>query len=244
MSKKMSISNPSKSEEQYFVERKKLLEGITSHEVADAPFVYSDRQMLSESLTRIDLFKKVIEIQGSIVECGVHKGNNLFLFNHLSTILEPFNFNRKIIGFDTFEGFRSLSEKDDGRLTNDDFSDTNLEILRKFSYIESLNRAVSHIQKIELVKGDATETIPKYVEDNPHLIIALLYLDFDIYEPTKTALDFLLPLVPKGGVVGLDEINCKKWAGETIALKETLSLASVKLRKFSYSPWVSYFIVE
>ena len=60
------------------------------------------------------------------------------------------------------------------------------------------------------------------------MIIALLYLDFDIYEPTKVALEHLLPLVPKGGIVGLDEINCKKWEGETIALKETLSLNSVR----------------
>jgi hypothetical protein len=200
--------------------------------------------MLTESLARIDLFRKVLEVQGSIVECGVHKGNNLFLFNHLSTILEPINFNRKILGFDTFEGFRSLSTKDNNKLSNNDFSDTDITNLKNWSSIEPKNRAVSHVDKIELIKGDATETIPKYVEKNPHLIIALLYLDFDIYEPTKTALEFLLPLVPKGGIVGLDEVNCKKWTGETIALKETLSLDSVKLRKFSYSPWVSYFVVE
>tara|TARA_B100000315_G_C14284266_1_gene454442 strand:- start:276 stop:569 length:294 start_codon:yes stop_codon:yes gene_type:complete len=94
------------------------------------------------------------------------------------------------------------------------------------------------------IKGDATKTIPKYAEENPHLIIALLYLDFDIYEPTKTALDFLLPLVPKGGIVGFDEINSKKWVGETIALKETIRLGDVELRKFSYSPWESYFVVD
>ena len=58
-----------------------------------------------------------------------------------------------------------------------------------------------------MIKGDATKTIPKFVKENPYLIIALLYLDFDIYEPTKVALEHLLQLVPKGGIVGLDEIN-------------------------------------
>ena len=72
----------------------------------------------------------------------------------------------------------------------------------------------------------------------------MLYLDFDIYEPTKVALDHLLPLVPKGGIVGLDEINCKKWQGETIALKEVLSINGLRLQKFFYDPWVSYFVVE
>ena len=97
---------------------------------------------------------------------------------------------------------------------------------------------------MELIKGDATETIPEYVKNNPHLIIALLYLDFDLYEPTKVALDHLLPLVPKGGIIGLDEINCKKWEGETIALKDTLSINSINLKKFFYDPSVSYFFIE
>ncbi len=72
-------------------------------------------------MTRIDLFKKILEVQGADVECGVHKGNSLFLYNHLSTILEPYNFNRKIIGFDIFEGFRSISKKDSDSITKDDF---------------------------------------------------------------------------------------------------------------------------
>ena len=95
-----------------------------------------------------------------------------------------------------------------------------------------------------MIKGDATKTIPQFVQNHPHLIIALLYLDFDIYEPTKVALKHLLPVVPNGGVVGLDEINCKKWAGETIAFKESISLTGIKLKKFFYDPWVSYFIVD
>ena len=245
MDRKISVSNWSSQEEEYSNRRNEILDEISPRDVANAPFVYSTRQSLTSALTRIDLFRKVINVQGSIVECGIHKGNSLFLYNHLSTILEPFNFNRKIIGFDTFEGFRSLSyNKDDNALSEDDFSDVNFDHLSEMCELEAKNRAVSHISKIELVKGDATVTIPEYVENNPHLIIALLYLDFDIYKPTKVALESLLPLVPKGGVVGLDEVNCKKWFGETIALKETISLGSISLKKFTYSPWESYFIVE
>ena len=114
----------------------------------------------------------------------------------------------------------------------------------QWSSLQGKNKAVNHIDKIELIKGDAIKTIPEYVANNPHLIIALLYLDFDIYEPTKTALEYLLPLVPKGGIVGLDEISCKKWQGETIAFKECVPLKTVKLKKFSYDPWVSYYEVE
>ena len=243
-SKKISLSNWSHNENEFYKKREDLLLQLSSKEVASAPFVFSDRQTLTTALTRIDLFRKVLDVQGAIVECGVHKGNSLFLYNHLSTILESYNFNRKIIGFDTFEGFQSISDKDDQNLKASDFADTSYDLLKDWSLLHSQNRAVSHIEKIELIKGDATKTIPKFVNENPHLIIALLYLDFDIYAPTKVALEHLLPLVPKGGIIGLDEVNCKKWEGETIALKESLSINTIKLKKFYYDPWTSYYVVD
>ena len=243
--KKITNSIWNSQEEEFAEKRLKLLESVSSEDVANSPFVFTTRQEITKALVRIDLFKKILDVQGSVVECGVYKGNSLFLYAHLSSILEPFNFNRKIIGFDTFEGFRSLDkEHDDKNLSESDFSETDYDLLTQFAEIESQNRAVSHIKKISLVKGDATETIPDFVSKNSHLIIALLYIDFDIYAPTKTALEYLLPLVPKGGIVAFDELNYDKWFGETVALKETLEIGSVRLKKFYYSPFESYFEVE
>ena len=71
------------------------------------------------------------------------------------------------------------------------------------------NRFLNNIDKIELVKGDANITIPKYIEKNKHLLISLLYLDFDIYEPTKTALENFLPRMSKGSIVAFDELHAK-----------------------------------
>jgi hypothetical protein len=96
----------------------------------------------------------------------------------------PFGFNRKIIGLDTFEGFDSISLKDNPRVTSKDFSDTSFSELQTWIDLHDTNRSVSHVNKVELVKGKAVETIPVYVRENPHLIIAMLYLDFDLYEPT------------------------------------------------------------
>jgi hypothetical protein len=145
---KISVSNWSNLENEYQEKRNSLLRGATSAEVIGAPFVYSDRQMLTASLTRIDLFKKVLEVQGAIVECGVHKANSLFLYYHLSSILEPYNFNRQIIGFDTTEGFRSLSSNDDNKLLESDFSVSSFQSILAWAKLQDLNRAVSHITKI------------------------------------------------------------------------------------------------
>ncbi len=237
-------SNWNEQEKKYGSLRDKALSKIDAKSVSEAPFVYAQRQTVTKALTRIDLFKHILETQGAIVECGVHNGSSLFLYDHLSSILEPYNMHRKIIGFDTFEGFKSLSNKDASNVTPDIFNDVSFDHLIEWTELQKMNRSVSHIEKVELVKGDACETIPKFVDENPHLIIALLYLDFDIYEPTKTALEHLLPLVPKGGIVAFDELNQKKWPGETVALKEAISINKIKLQRMSYDPWPSYYIVE
>ena len=52
-----------------------------------------------------------------------------------------------------------------------------------------------------------------------------------------------MPLVPKVGVVAFDELAMKKWEGETVAFKEVLSANEIKLRRFSFEPYLSYFIV-
>jgi hypothetical protein len=67
-----------------------------------------------------------------------------------------------------------------------------------------MNRFNSHLEKIEIVKGDAVRTIPKYLKENKHTLVSLLYLDFDLYEPTKIALDNFLPRMAKGGLIVFD----------------------------------------
>lgn len=209
-------------------------------EILDAPMLHISRQTFTNILTRIELFKMVREVQGSIVECGVYKANNLMTFFHMSNIYEPFNFNRKIIGFDSFEGFPSTSDSDLTAVVGH-LSDTNFTRINELIKAQEINKALPNINKIELVKGDAYETIAKYKNENPHLIVALLYLDFDLYEPTKIALEELLPLVPKGGIVAFDELNQFRWAGETKALNEVLGISNVELKKFDFDSHVSYF---
>lgn len=93
---------------------------------------------------------------------------------------------------------------------------------------------------MELVRGDANKTIPAYIADNPHLLVSLLYLDFDIYEPTVKALRSFLPRMPRGAVLAFDEINNHDWPGETQALLEELNIRDCELRCFEYEPNISF----
>ena len=170
-------------------------------------------------------------------------------FAQLSAIYEPYNHTRKVVCFDTFEGFPATSVKDANTLRQYDVGD-----LATFSRIEDeinaaiqlfdKNRPLSHISKLELIKGDACQTIPAYMEKNPHFVISLLYLDFDLYEPTKAALDNFLPRMPKGGVLAFDQLNCQNFPGETAAVVDAVGIPNLRLSRTAFDPWICYAIIE
>lgn len=230
----------------FYRERETILGAISSQRVADSPMLYATRQSVTDVLARVDLFKMILSTSGHIVECGVNKGNSLMLYAHLSSILEPYAINRTIVGFDTFSGFRSIHEsKDPSDVTEKTFADEDAyDVLSNALKIYDLNRAAPHINRVELVKGDAVTTIPQFVKATKHLTISMLYLDFDLYEPTKVALQHLYPLVCKGGIVVFDEFNYKNYPGETEAFVEMIGPDKVNLKRFSYSPFIAYFIKE
>jgi hypothetical protein len=220
------------------------LEKTNGRLVAEAPMLYLDRRLVTLILTRMKMFEAVLDVQGSVVECGVHRANSLMTYYHMSSIFEPVAFNRKIIGFDTFTGFPSVSDNDNSQVRVGRGSDTDLEHIKRWIKVQDTNRSIGHVPKIELIQGDACQTIPDYLKKNPHLIISLLYLDFDLYEPTLVALKHLAPLVPKGGLIGFDELNQAKWRGETMALKAAEEISGLRLKKFPFDAHVSYYQVE
>lgn len=207
------------------------------------------RQDLSRFLVRAEIFQKILHVNGNIVECGVLTGGGLFGWMHLSSIYEPFNHLRRIVGFDTFEGFPSVDEKDSSQLERvNQAGDLHVahgmkEEIEELAKLHDANRPIGHVPKVELVAGDATVSIPKFVEERPHFLVSLLYLDFDLYEPTKAALEAFLPRAPKGAVIAFDELNSLQYPGETTAFLESVGASSARLRRSPIDPQISYFVV-
>ncbi|MCL1874654.1 MAG: hypothetical protein FWF87_00155 [Synergistaceae bacterium] len=221
---------------------------ITETERLNNLGLFISRQSLSRILYMHELYSKIINVHGVVMEFGVRWGQNMALFGNFRGIYEPFNYNRKIIGFDTFEGFTSLDKKDgDGVIMQEGaYSVSNgyenvLQMILDYHESES---PISHIKKYELIKGDATVTVKKYFEDNPHTIVALAYFDFDIYKPTFECLRIINEHVTKGSVIAFDELNCKEFPGETIALKEVLGLGKYAIKRVPYNSLTSYVVVE
>ena len=210
--------------------------------------LFLDSKSLSRILFMDFLYRKIIDVQGVIMEFGTRWGQNLTLFSVLRGIYEPFNRHRKIIGFDTFTGFPSIAPQDGtsdmmkpGQLAVGEGYDQYLSEL--LSIHEGLN-PLGHIKKFDLRKGDATEELPCYLQAAPETIVALAYFDFDLYEPTRKCLEIIRPRLTKGSVVGFDELNDSDSPGETLALMEIFGLNHVRVKRFPYASRVSYFIVE
>lgn len=220
---------------------------IASDEILANLGLFLKRQDLSEILFITELYKQIVGIHGVIMEFGVRWGRNLALLQSLRGIFEPYNHNRKIIGFDTFSGFPSVDSKDgkssiihEGAYSVTENYDEYLEQVLSYHETES---PIGHIKKFELRKGDGTKELVKYLDENPQTIISMAYFDFDLYEPTKICLEKVLEHTTKGSLIAFDQLNHKDYPGETLALKEVLGLDSRTIHKSPLSPTQSYIII-
>ena len=83
--------------------------------------------------------------------------------------------------------------------------------------------------------------VPEFVKSRPDLVVAMLILDTDLYEPTKVALETFLPYMPKGAIVVLDEVAYRNFPGETKALREVFDMNKIELKRLPFDSCVGYF---
>jgi hypothetical protein len=189
-----------------------------------------------------------LDVKGSIIECGVHRGFGTMTWAKLSAILEPVNLTRRVYGFDTFEGFPTISDKDIAHSTGapkeGDLSATDNEEILELAAINDSTRFLGHIPKVKLIKGNAIETMPAFVVEHPHLLVSLLFLDFDLYEPTKVALETFVPRMQKGAIVAFDELDNPLWPGETLAMLEVFRGKPLRLQRLLFDPYIAFAEIE
>ena len=208
--------------------------------------LYINRPALSRLLFMHELYQKIVNVHGVIMEFGVRWGQNMALFSNFRGIYEPYNYNRSIIGFDTFSGFPQVDEKDGTMVAVGDYGvtghyDDYLAALLDYHESES---PISHKKKYQLIKGDATSSFAQYLTEHPETIVAFAYFDFDIYLPTHHCLELLLPRLTKGSVLAFDELNCPQFPGETIALLEVIGLSTYAIKRSPLNPLISYIIID
>jgi hypothetical protein len=189
--------------------------------------LFAGAHTIGNKIFTYELLKKTIGIPGDIVEFGCWKGSNLMFLAKLMSLMEP-NSPKRLIGFDNFSGLPAPTTIDG------DFATSQTGKYR--GDYEVLMQAIDLFElrsKVELVVGDALETIPKYLEDHRDSVFSFCYLDFDLYEPTKKALELIDESLSVGGVIVFDEALSSEWPGETLAMKEYLASTDKKFKTVS-----------
>src|ERR1700752_1873112 len=92
------------SSENEFVLRDRFFElfrscPIPKNELLSNLGLFMNGPALSRLLFMNELYQNILSVHGSIVEFGVRWGQNLALWSEYRAMYEPYNHNRKIIGF-------------------------------------------------------------------------------------------------------------------------------------------------
>ena len=221
---------------------------IPSKEILANLQLFLTRASLAHIFFIKEIYEKILNCHGIIMEFGTRWGRNISLFAALRNLYEPFNVTRKIVAFDTWTGFPSKSEKDGtynsvqaGFLsTTNDYK----EILNRIMMAQEKLSPRPHIKRYELLQGDVLETFPEYLGRNPHTIVALVYMDIDLYEPTREVLRSLANHMHRGTVIAFDELSLEQFPGETLAFKEVLGARNFKIIRNPYTAQQSYIVLD
>lgn len=193
---------------------------------------------LAKLLFLNELYEMILDVPGIIMEFGVWYGQNISVFENLRAIYEPFNQNRRIVGFDTFDGYASLTEQEKSSplISGEGYKLPKgyVDHLRAVIAYHERNNILGHIEKHEIIAGDVVETAPKFFQDHPGDVVALAYFDLATYTPTKKALEAVLPHTVPGSVFLMDELNFRDYDGASVAFKEVFASRIYRMKKSRY----------
>ena len=182
-------------------------------EVYDAfnKFIFSsDRKLFGKLRSKIEFCEATKNIPGDVVELGVFKGSGVIAW---LKALESTNLNfKRVIGFDFFSSadtINSVNTQDKDTMNdlfiNRHFNPTNYDI--KLANI--LRNA--HYKNFELIKGDVTETLFDWINNNPGFRASIVNFDLDVEEPTLVCMNLLWDRLIPGGFFIFDEYAIKEW---------------------------------
>ncbi len=202
--------------------------------------LYVRSSLLVKFLVLNDLYRRFKPIPGVLIEFGTWWGQNLVLLENLRAIHEPFNKQRTIIGFDTFDGYPDSSgmaaasvERHGGYQTGQDYRADLARLLE----IHEGNNAFGHIRgNHRLIAGDVTQTAPQYFDEYPETLVAFAFFDMGPYEPTVAALRAIKPHLLPGSIVVFDELTWSGAPGEAIAFKEVFAGTRYAIEKCELYP--------
>ena len=193
-------------------------------------YLNSDVSRIDKIICHYEIFKKTVDIPGSIVECGVFKGLSLIRFLNFRDLLDSKS--KTVYGFDIFGKFPKQIIKRDNKfaLLHDSKIGVGLNIKKLNNYLK-----IKKFKNFKLIKGQIEKTLPEILDKKIIKKISFLHLDLDVYEPTKFSLESLYNKVSKGGIILIDDYSrvhgATKATNEFLKRNSKLKIETLKFDK-------------
>jgi tetratricopeptide (TPR) repeat protein len=159
------------------------------------------------------LFERALPLDGDIAECGCWRGLSSYLMCRRLQIADS-EFTG--LGYHIFDSFHGLA-----RPGREDSVSPSVE--GKFAVtLHEVRENLREFPDIEFHPGWIPETFPGLPERRYRFI----HVDVDLFEPTRSSLEYFLPRLVSGGVIVCDDYN---WAGAKRAVDEVTHAAGIEI---------------
>ncbi|WP_417821169.1 TylF/MycF/NovP-related O-methyltransferase [Terasakiella sp.] len=207
--------------------------------------------LLARILATAEIYQMIIDKPGAILDIGTWRGQTAVLCENFRAIYEPLHFNRRIVCFDTFEGYKGFSEKDKATDLHKDGTygvggDDYVTFLEDLLCLHEQNNAMGHNNgKHKVIKGDCCETIPQFFAENAHEFVALAFFDVNSFVPTLDAFEKVWARLIPGGVVAFWQLTRNTIPAEgKVYAEEIIGKYGHSVRRTQNYPGLCYLVKE
>lgn len=183
------------------------------------------------------MIDRTISIEGDVAECGVFRGATLV---PMAVHLKQRGCGKRLLGFDSFEGFDSSILLDIGMNAPDEAckrlgafgntsSSTVFAKLRRFG-----------ADNVTLIPGYFHDSLPRCADHR----FSFVHLDLGIYQAYKECLEFFYPRMSLGGVILANDYNKPPWPGCKKAVDEFLTGKPEKLQVIEMDNYQRFYICK
>lgn len=211
-----------------------MIKSIVSFPSESGLLIGKPRNQRSERLvTYYELYKQIKHLEGSILKCGITTDE---AFSYFAFFKQMNQYKQQPLV--AFEKVNSIFE------TTTQNEETTVAVKNMYS-VESRIEHKKMVRKgiaeeIDFRPGFLSNSIPKYLIENPELKIALLTIDLDDYENTITAIEYLYPRLVTDGILIVN--NYYKKGAEYEAIQHFFSTEEVIIRHFSLEKGPHYIV--
>ncbi len=209
----------------------KIIKKIGQWEAENTFYLKATPERISKFIAHYEIFNRVKNLRGDIVECGVFRGASLSRFMNFNKI---FKAKKKFFAFDAFGKFPDSGTKEDKAFSVRHNDKSGYGIKKK----DLDNLLKKNFNNYSLIEGDILKTLNLFLRKKRK--ISLLHLDLDVYEATKYVLENLYPFIVKNGIILIDDY--KHIPNTTEAINQFIKNKKLRISKFDFPCRPSYII--